>query len=916
MRVRKNVKFLSASEREDFVKACVLMKADIVNPGAPAEDQYGKWDEYVAVHRMIQSGIAPGEINVNFGHGGNGSFSFLSWHRYFLFEFEKQLQSYVPNVMLPYWDWTDPSSVMTDTFLGPNGNAANNNVIESGYFAFDKPGVGSNTTALPAWYPATLNGWRMPSMFPSNFIGGLKRRTQGLASLPTTDDIRTTLSRSNYQSFQNTLESGSGLPSGNSMHNGLHGWIGGGTTNANRGHHSSPEVSPFDPFFYLHHCNIDRLWAMWQMDGHMTEYPTTGGDPQHHRNDIMYPWTGGAAGYGTSASISASIPMPDFSALGAKRNVDTLDFRNAFNYTYDTISIIGIGLDRTGSMNGLTPDPMVTGLPDVTKWEAAKRGVSAFLQDCETVQNSGAIYVMAGVKTFRSLLANHFASVFGAPDYGLVKSGTSFSRATFDANVAAMTPGGGTPLADALMNVQTTLVEPPFSGVPTDEQRYLAVLTDGLLTTGSPMSSIPDGSLSRTAIFAMGFGTGLDVDYATLAAMVAKGKTLSTPQVFHGENAGTIDKFFSNALAAAIGFTNIFDPVVELFAGEHTHLSFTATSADDAFLLTAQGMDFTDKNWAFTLHGPNGVVLYGNQEGHNHSHGCNHCCQLPDITSFRSNGRLSMVIQRGNADKDCWVGNWVLMISYKARQLDKMMMPELGELLFPVSAGPIKGERYSRLLTKPNLRKPTRNVLGKSRHNLDVRAVSTNSNSNEACTMVVNIYARTNLKINLSLDNPIVRQGEELKITVKNDVAIGTVVNRGGFARLISPAFDMNEFMTNNKAIETVAANEKSTRFSSKRDIPLLLSRFEKSYKDLEFIKDSEVKVVSHGDSPLHIHHQDTSVGGTYHLGVIVEGLYFPNVESKKDENPHGHDSSGHKVESDEFETFSRILNITFAVEK
>jgi hypothetical protein len=51
-------------------------------------------------------------------------------------------------------------------------------------------------------------------------------------------------------------------------------------------------------------------------------------------------------------------------------------------------------------------------------------------------------------------------------------------------------------------------------------------------------------------------------------------------------------------------------------------------------------------------------------------------------------------------------------------------------------------------------------------------------------------------------------------------------------------------------------------------------------------------------------------------LGVIVEGLYFPNVESKKDENPHGHDSGGHKVESDEFETFSRILNITFAIEK
>ena len=64
---------------------------------------------------------------------------------------------------------------------------------------------------------------------------------------------------------------------------------------------SSPAVSPFDPIFYLHHCNIDRLWAMWQLDGHANEYPSSGGNPAHHRNDIMYPWTGGAAGYGTPA---------------------------------------------------------------------------------------------------------------------------------------------------------------------------------------------------------------------------------------------------------------------------------------------------------------------------------------------------------------------------------------------------------------------------------------------------------------------------------------------------------------------------------------------------------------------------------------------------------------------------------------
>lgn len=912
MGTRKNAKFLSAAEREDFVRACVLMKADIVNPGDPLSAQYSKWDEYVAIHWMIQDGIAPGGINVNFGHGGSGCYSFLSWHRYFLYRFELDLQTYVAGVMIPYWDWTDPASLMTDTFLGPNGNVANSNRIEQGYFAVDRPGAGANATVLPAWYPVGLDGWRMPSMFPSNFAGGLKRQTGAIGLLPSVDDIRDTLGLGDYPSFQNTLESGAGLVSGNDMHNGMHNWLGGGA-GATTGHMRSPLVSPFDPFFYLHHCNIDRLWAMWQADGHQTEYPVMGGEAQHHRNDIMYPWTGGAAGYGTSATISSAIPMPDFSGLGAQTNVDTLDFRTAFGYTYDTISVIGIGLDRTGSMNGLTPDPMVSGLPDVTKWEAAVRGVSAFLQDCETVQDSGAIYVTAGVKTFRTFGGNNFTAVFGVPGYGLIKTGTAFSSASFDGAVAAMTPAGGTPLADALLDIQNTMVEPPFDGLPADEQRYLAMLTDGMLTTGAPMGSIPDGSLSQTAIFAMGFGTGLDVDYPTLAAMVAKGVTLSTPQVFHGENAGTIDKFFTNSLAAAIGFTAIFDPVVELFEGEHTHLTFSATSADDAFLLTAQGMDFTDKNWSFVLHAPNGQMLYNDQLGHKHADHCNHCCVAPHITTLRSNGRLSMVIQKGNTSKDCWVGDWTLMVSYKARQLDKMMMPELGELLFPVTAGPIKGDRYLRLLQKVSQRKATRNVISSSVHGLDHRTVGTNSSGLAACNLVMNVYARTKLKLYPVLSSLLIKQGEALQLTIQNDVSAGSVGNMRGFARLISPGFDVHDFIPKEKALELIMTSEKSRKFSPQWDFALMLGKLERVKKDLAFIKDAEVKVVSHEGSPLHIHHLDNAIKGTSHFAVEVEGLYFPDEEMKQGAG-HDHSMKHSAAKDSDFEVFSRIFNVTVGI--
>jgi hypothetical protein len=883
MGIRKNAKFLTASEKENFVRACVLLKADIVNPGAPATQQYSRWDQYVAIHWMIQQGFAPGSPSVNFGHGGSGAYSFFSWHRYFLFRFELDLQSKVAGVMLPYWDWSDPSPIMTETFLGPNGTVGNE--VRLGYFAADAPGTGTNTTPTPAWWPAGLAGWRLHTAF-GTASGPLKRGLSPLSGLPSVTDLNQALAKTTYPAFQNAIEGGVGLSSGNQMHNGMHGWIGG------PGQMSFPSVSPFDPFFYLHHCNIDRLWAMWQADGHATEYPASGGKPQHNRNDIMYPWVGATPGYGTTASIAASIPMPNFSGLGIQRNVDTLDFRTAFGYTYDTISVIGIGLDRTGSMLGTTPDPMTTGAPDVTKWEAAKRGVSAFLQDCETVQNSGVAYTIAGVKTFRRLAANDFQPVFGGPGYGLIKGGTSFSRATFDSAVAAMTPGGGTPLADALLDVKNTVVAPPFGGVPADEQRYAAMLTDGLLTAGSPMSSIPNGSLSPTVVFSMGFGTGLDVDYPTLQSMVDKGRVLSTQQVFHGENAGTIDKFYSNALAAAIGFTTIFDPVVELFGGEHTHIEFLATSADDAFLITAQGMDFDDDNWSFHLEGPDGAMVYGDAHtapGHGGmaGMGCAHCCRRPHATAQRSGGRLSLLLQRDSADRECWVGRWRLMVSYRARLMDAMVMFLPDSLMVPVAAGPLRGPRYARLLVAPKARRAQRNIAHASANPLDILPPGANRNDSQACDLAVNIYARTRLRYSFDVEPAGAAVGDSISVRLASDILQGNANTGRSFARLISPATDIAALgpRLNPKKInaDQVDRDQRGPSF----DAAKALAEAERRDRKISGHTDRHMPVAVHDNGPLHVHIDKTEVAGPYHLAIYVEGDYCPEHDDAPGSHTH-----------------------------
>ena len=109
----------------------------------------------------------------------------------------------------------------------------------------------------------------------------------------------------------------------------------------------------------------------------------------------------------------------------------------------------------------------------------------------------------------------------------------------------------------------------------------------------------------------------------------------------------------------------------------------------------------------------------------------------------------------------------------------------------------------------------------------------------------------------------------------------GSVKNQRGLARLISPAFDLNDIISKERAMEIIKANEDPNNCSPKEDFALLLAEYEKEKQGIKFIRDEEVEVVSHDNSPLHIHYKDTLVRGTYHLGIIVEGLYYPNEEEK-----------------------------------
>lgn len=149
-----------------------------------------------------------------------GEMRFLAWHRSYLFNLERELRAVDPSVFIPYWRWT----------------------IDRG---------------IPDW----LDNFTPPVPMP---VGGDRDVVRGLPQaaslLPTTDTVNTELSNQTFASFTRAIERGS--------HGAVHMWIGGNMGNT--------VIASSDVLFWLHHCEIDRLWNAWQRTHN--EGPTLAGN--------------------------------------------------------------------------------------------------------------------------------------------------------------------------------------------------------------------------------------------------------------------------------------------------------------------------------------------------------------------------------------------------------------------------------------------------------------------------------------------------------------------------------------------------------------------------------------------------------------------------------------------------------------
>ncbi|KAK6508807.1 hypothetical protein TWF481_003576 [Arthrobotrys musiformis] len=85
--------------------------------------------------------------------------------------------------------------------------------------------------------------------------------------------VNTASDPARWGAFSNRV--GNNAASVESIHDGIHVWVGGSL-----GHMTSVPYSSFDPIFFLHHCNVDRIFAIWQAinpNSYVTQQQNGGG---------------------------------------------------------------------------------------------------------------------------------------------------------------------------------------------------------------------------------------------------------------------------------------------------------------------------------------------------------------------------------------------------------------------------------------------------------------------------------------------------------------------------------------------------------------------------------------------------------------------------------------------------------------
>ena len=277
VRIRKNANTLSPAERGRFVTALARLN----NQGT------GLFKDFRAMHRE--------QAALNQAHSAAG---FLSWHRAYLLDLERELQKIDASVHLPYWRFDLPApNLFTADFLGRSAPAGNVTFSATNLLRFWTTDGQTGVSRRPKFDVATRGAFVKPQA--ATLLMGGRRPNAIFDAGPGADP------EANFDGME-------GDPHGQA-HTSFQGFI------------QSAATAPRDPLFFLLHCNVDRLWGLWQwfndrFDGTQPRtyfFRGTGAsadatDLGHNLGDTIWPWNNAR-----TPPRPSSAPRTPFPASGS-----------------------------------------------------------------------------------------------------------------------------------------------------------------------------------------------------------------------------------------------------------------------------------------------------------------------------------------------------------------------------------------------------------------------------------------------------------------------------------------------------------------------------------------------------------------------------------------------------------------------
>jgi tyrosinase len=376
------------------------------------------------------------------GYCTHDSVLFPAWHRVYVALFEQQflavvnqvadsfpdanrtrMQQAASTMKWPYWDWAAPPasgspclpesvSGRTITITGPSGPKTLNNPLFRHYFP--------DTSGL---YYSPFVDWKYTLRYPNSDDASASSVEQNCTGA--FDNIRPSIQDqvyqlfstcSDYLHFSNDDAGSSSTSCSNSLegiHNTIHTTAGGpGSSSTSGGHMTYLSLAGFDPIFFLHHCNVDRLFAMWQ-----SQWPDAYGASQVAPHST---WT-----IAQGSTQDADSPLEPFYKDTNGSFWTTNEVRNwntTFHYTYPEFS------DSDGSQGAIANyinklyGPSASATAGSSKRTAAPESGTAHVQGRQILAGllaeNGSLYqYVANIKTPRYALNGSY-QVFlfnGAP---------------------------------------------------------------------------------------------------------------------------------------------------------------------------------------------------------------------------------------------------------------------------------------------------------------------------------------------------------------------------------------------------------------------------------------------------------------------------------------------------------------------